>query len=577
MLLEISLKYIKSNRKKIKNIIKMKKQLWNPYTNDINIGVHLIKSEFLREGKSRYLVGTDNLLIIFEDPHYKQPLEYTTINFDLKFEIVRTAPKMKPGFPLVKLPNAKSEDQVQIENVEKLGDPIKLRLFKDEQDKYELIAHQLIITQWRWFLGKRINQYGFHHLFKVFKKIGKGNFASVYLAERVEDGQQMAIKAFSKSIAYAEENGKEGLINEIKLMRQVDHPNIIKLYEVNETANSLYICLELLEGGQLYEQLKKKVIFTNKEIQTIIKGLLEGLKHIHSKDIMHRDIKLENILFKKQNAIDTVCLADFGLATYVHEKIYLYSRCGTPGFVAPEVLNIKDLSTKYDKVCDIYSLGLVFHLLLTGKSVFPGRSYTTIVNLNKEAKIQWNSSIFELIPKPAFDLLRRMLETDPKQRISAQEALKHEYFNAFNVSNLGQFDDENMDIDDSCKLDQQLQKINDLHHNIDMMRINQLTTSPIKSPNIRATLTSSMKEQMKERIQLQEQIIMKTPIITGRVYSIDDSPLQQKEFQRNIKQESLNFLQSYSKQQQQQQEDYQQEEFRINGIGQIKSNLSKNL
>lgn len=86
--------------------------------------------------------------------------------------------------------------------------------------------------------------------------------------------------------------------------------------------------------------MKKKVIFQNKEILVIIKGLLEGiniiiwgLKHIHSKDIMHRDIKLENILFKKPNQIDSVCLADFGLATYVHEEVYLYCRCGTPGYL----------------------------------------------------------------------------------------------------------------------------------------------------------------------------------------------------------------------------------------------------
>lgn len=100
---------------------------------------------------------------------------------------------------------------------------------------------------------------------------------------------------------------------------------------------------------------------------------------MHSKEIMHRDIKLENILFKKPNDINSVVLADFGLATYVNEPEYLYCRCGTPGFVAPEVINITDMKTRYDSVCDVYSLGLVFHILLTGKPAFPGRSYNTIV------------------------------------------------------------------------------------------------------------------------------------------------------------------------------------------------------
>lgn len=100
---------------------------------------------------------------------------------------------------------------------------------------------------------------------------------------------------------------------------------------------------------------------------------------MHNKEIMHRDLKLENILFKKPNKMESVVIADFGLATYVNEPEYLYCRCGTPGFVAPEIINIKDMKSKYSSVCDIYSLGLVFYLLLTGKSAFNGKSYSTVV------------------------------------------------------------------------------------------------------------------------------------------------------------------------------------------------------
>ena len=88
--------------------------------------------------------------------------------------------------------------------------------------------------------------------------------------------------------------------------------------------------------------------------------------------------------------MESVVIADFGLATYVHEPVYLYCRCGTPGFVAPVVINVKDMRSKYSSVCDIYSLGLVFYLLLTGKSAFNGKSYSEVVKQNREANINFD-------------------------------------------------------------------------------------------------------------------------------------------------------------------------------------------
>jgi calcium-dependent protein kinase len=106
----------------------------------------------------------------------------------------------------------------------------------------------------------------------------------------------------------------------------------------------------------------------------MVHGILEGLKEMHCKNIMHRDLKPENILLRSGESYDCV-IADYGLAEFADAEEYLFVRCGTPGYVAPEVINIKDMKAKYAPVCDIFSLGLIFHLLVFGKSLFKGKTY----------------------------------------------------------------------------------------------------------------------------------------------------------------------------------------------------------
>ncbi len=109
---------------------------------------------------------------------------------------------------------------------------------------------------------------------------------------------------------------------------------------------------------------------------------------MHAKRIMHRDLKPENILLRKKDALDCV-IADFGLAEFTDAEMYLFSRCGTPGFVAPEVINIKDMKAKYHPICDIFSLGLIFYMLLFGKSLFKSKNYNDLVKENRESKFNF--------------------------------------------------------------------------------------------------------------------------------------------------------------------------------------------
>jgi len=146
-------------------------------------------------------------------------------------------------------------------------------------------------------------------------------------------------------------------------MRKIENnSNIIHLYEVHETDNTFYMIMDYLEGGPLLDLIKGDQKLIHLDIMNLMISLTHGVKYLHSLSIIHRDLKPENILFKDNENHDPV-IVDLGLATLESEHEYLFPRCGTPGYVAPEVINIKSQGVKYSPVCDVFSLGIIFHLL----------------------------------------------------------------------------------------------------------------------------------------------------------------------------------------------------------------------
>lgn len=143
--------------------------------------------------------------------------------------------------------------------------------------------------------------------------------------------------------------------------------------------------MELIEGASLYEEIKKhsQTNFTEEEVHDIMKMLLEGVAYCANKQVMHRDIKPENLLFAKRGSTKELKLVDFGLSTFANEDPYIFPKCGTPGFVAPEIANLVDKSVKYDVVCDMFSVGVIFHILLTQEAVFPGKKFNEVLKKNK--------------------------------------------------------------------------------------------------------------------------------------------------------------------------------------------------
>lgn len=259
--------------------------------------------------------------------------------------------------------------------------------------------------------------------FVNIKVIGKGSFARVFLAQRRNNGMNLAVKTFDKSLLTSStEKARASLINEINVMRRLEHNNIIQLYEVHESDKHIYLVLELLQGGELLDRIMRKGQYQERDASLLMKNLLSALDYMHSKGIMHRDIKPENLILKDSQNDSEIKIADFGLAAFINSNDQLFKRCGTPGYVAPEILE----DERYDEKVDIFSAGVILYILLTGGSPFHAQDYNQILLKNKNCEINYHFEQYGLeISDLATDLMKKMLSKDPKTRISASDALNH--------------------------------------------------------------------------------------------------------------------------------------------------------
>ncbi|EGR32323.1 protein kinase domain protein [Ichthyophthirius multifiliis] len=284
--------------------------------------------------------------------------------------------------------------------------------------------------KWQEILSKQLIQNNFYKYYDVKRVIGSGSYANVTIAQNKRNKKHFAIKNLSKSYIYLSIDGKQEIQNELELMRIFNHKNIMKLIEVFDTDSSIKIVMELVEGGQLQDLIKKKPNMSWQEIGSLIQQILEGIAELHSKNVMHRDIKPENILMRNKEQLDLV-IGDFGLATKADCEKYIYLKCGTPGYVAPEIANLDESKiSHYQNVCDVFSVGCIFYRLCVHKPLFGGTTHAEVLKENKLCKINLENDQKDL-PQEVFLLLKELLEIDPKKRISAKNALQSSFFSNF--------------------------------------------------------------------------------------------------------------------------------------------------
>ena len=181
-------------------------------------------------------------------------------------------------------------------------------------------------------------------------------------------------------------------------MRELsDGEHHMVMYEIHETKHSVYLVTDYLPGGELLNVISKSRRLQENSVKKIIKNILKGLEYCHEKRIMHRDLKPENLMLSSLENIHKIKIIDFGLAQFYDRNEYLFKRCGTPGFIAPEILSIDKHSSKYDEKCDIFSLGIIFYILLNGHSPFQSSDIKKILKMNRVCKIDFKTKTLKKV------------------------------------------------------------------------------------------------------------------------------------------------------------------------------------
>mmetsp|Transcript_9299 Transcript_9299/g.19867 ORF Transcript_9299/g.19867 Transcript_9299/m.19867 type:complete len:358 (+) Transcript_9299:60-1133(+) len=258
--------------------------------------------------------------------------------------------------------------------------------------------------------------------YEVGETVGVGGFAVVKKGRNKKTGEPVAIKVVDKSRYAAGDNSLE---REIQVLLKVDHPNCIKLYDVYITPRKVYIVTELVTGGELLDRVTEKGNYTERDAANLIRQILDGVAYLHSQGIVHRDLKLENMVMLNERDDSPVKIADFGLSKFFSPETVLSTMCGSPQYVAPEVLGVGDGLKEYSPAVDMWSVGVILFILLSGYSPFDDDNDAVLFEKIKKGNYDADDPIWENISADAKDIVAKLLTVDSGKRLTAEQALQH--------------------------------------------------------------------------------------------------------------------------------------------------------
>ncbi|KAF4114801.1 calcium/calmodulin-dependent protein kinase type 1D [Onychostoma macrolepis] len=255
-------------------------------------------------------------------------------------------------------------------------------------------------------------------MFDFKEVLGTGAFSEVVLAEERSTGKMFAVKCIPKKALKGKESSIE---NEIAVLRKIKHENIVALEDIYESSNHLYLIMQLVSGGELFDRIVEKGFYTEKDASTLIRQVLDAVNYLHSMGIVHRDLKPENLLYFNPQDGSKIMISDFGLSKMEGTGDVMSTACGTPGYVAPEVLAQKP----YSKAVDCWSIGVIAYILLCGYPPFYDENDSKLFEQILKADYEFDAPYWDDISDSAKDFISCLMEKDPTKRYTCDQALRH--------------------------------------------------------------------------------------------------------------------------------------------------------
>jgi calcium-dependent protein kinase len=261
--------------------------------------------------------------------------------------------------------------------------------------------------------------------YDLHQKLGAGSYGSVHRAVHRQTGDEFACKVISMTKINSHSLRK--LHEEISIMKSLDHPNIIKLREVFFGSKTVYLVMELCRGGELFDKLTKQAPrgLADDRARQLMTDMFSAVRYLHSHNIVHRDLKLENFLFLEDGDAaggSSLKLIDFGLSKHCDTQETMHHVVGSAYYIAPEVL-----AGNYDHRCDVWSLGVICYILLTGQPPFTGVTGEQVYKSVCTSEPDFSSTRFAHVRPATVDFVRRLLVKDPDYRMTIDEAFEHPF------------------------------------------------------------------------------------------------------------------------------------------------------